>query len=181
MNDRELRRYCGDLVRQLNLPKPFTINALVDQLEERRGRLISLVPMPLPPDRGPCGLWVATPEVDYIVYQADTGKAHQGHIVLHEIGHMICDHKSTPAEESEVSRLLLPNIDPTMVRVVLGRTSYDRGEEKAAELIASLIPLRAGGTVPQPESPRPPHSPHTAALVSHLERSLERGRSPRRA
>ncbi|WOT40614.1 toxin [Streptomyces coeruleorubidus] len=170
MNDSALRRHCRDIVGQLDLPKPFNINDLVDQVEERRGRPISLVPMPLPADRGPCGLWVATPEVDYVIYQANTRKAHQGHIVLHEIGHMLCDHRSTPAEEREVSRLLLPNIDPSVVRVVLGRTRYDRNEEKAAELVASLIPLRAEGT----SSPSATTPPHVASLVSHLERSLER-------
>ncbi|MDX2592823.1 hypothetical protein PV343_11210 [Streptomyces sp. WI03-4A] len=177
MNDRELRRYCSDIVRKLDLPKPFNINVLVDQLEKRRGRPISLIPMPLPADRGPCGLWVATPDVDYVIYQANTRKAHQGHIVLHELGHMLCEHKSTPAEENEMSRLLLPNIDPSVVRAVLGRTHYDRNEEKAAELIASLIPLRADGTAPRRASTPPPH---VTALVSHLERSLERS-SPRRA
>ncbi|MEU8586799.1 hypothetical protein AB0C59_07285 [Streptomyces sp. NPDC048664] len=175
----ELRRHCGELVRGLDLPDPFTVNALVDQMEEHRGRPISLVPAPLPADRGPCGLWIATPEVDYIVYQADTGKAHQGHIVLHEIGHMICEHTSTPAEEAEVSRLLLPHLDPATVRAVLGRTAYDRDEERAAELVASLIPLQAGaGTAPRPEPARASRSPHTAALVRHLERSLERGVRP---
>jgi hypothetical protein len=171
MNDSALRRYCSDIVEELDLPKPFDINALVDQVEERRGRLISLVPMPLPADRGPCGLWVATPEVDYVIYQANTRKAHQGHIVLHEIGHMLCEHRSTPAEEREVSRLLLPNIDPSVVRVVLGRTRYDRNEEKAAELVASLIPLRAEGMSPRSATSPPPH---VTTLISHLERSLER-------
>ncbi|MFF9155386.1 hypothetical protein ACF1AB_24520 [Streptomyces sp. NPDC014846] len=177
MNDRELRRYCSDIVRRLDLPKPFDINALVDQLEERRGRPISLLSMPLPADRGPCGLWVATPDVDYVIYQANTRKAHQGHIVLHEIGHMLCGHQSTPVEEAEVSRLLLPNIDPSVVRVVLGRTHYDRDEERAAELIASLIPLGADGTAPRRATASPPH---VTALVDHLERSLERS-SRRRA
>ncbi|MFJ9580801.1 hypothetical protein ACIRQF_30980 [Streptomyces sp. NPDC101191] len=177
MNDTELRRYCTDLVKQLDLPEPFDINTLVDQLEQRRGRAISLVPMALPPDRGPCGLWVAMPDVDYIVYQQNTRKAHQGHIVLHEIGHILCQHESTPAEQDEVSRLLLPNIDPALVRVVLGRTSYDRHEEKAAELVASLIPLQAAGSAPLPETKLPPGMSN---LVSHLERSLERS-SERRA
>lgn len=174
MNDRALRRHCREIVEQLDLPKPFSINDLVDQVEERRGRPISLVPMPLPADRGPCGLWVATPEVDYVIYQANTRKAHQGHIVLHEIGHMLCDHKATPAEEREVSRLLLPNIDPSVVRVVLGRTRYDRNEEKAAELVASLIPLMAEST-PSRSATAPPH---VATLISHLERSLERSSAP---
>ncbi|MDN3055011.1 hypothetical protein PH213_10750 [Streptomyces sp. SRF1] len=176
MNDRELRRYCADLVRQLDLPEPFNINALVDQMEERRGRAISLVPMPLPADRGLCGMWVATPDVDYVIYQAEARKAHQGHIVLHEIGHMLCEHESTPAEEEEVSRLLLPNIDPALVHTVLGRTCYDRSEEKAAELVASLIPLQATNAAPLPT---PSLSEHVVNLVSHLERSLGRSSTPR--
>ncbi|MGW1895099.1 hypothetical protein ACWCP6_33390 [Streptomyces sp. NPDC002004] len=176
MNDRELRRYCADLVQQLDLPKPFNINALVDQIEERRGRPISLLPMPLPADRGLCGMWVATPEVDYIIYQAHARKAHQGHIVLHEIGHMLCEHESTPAEQEEISRLLLPNIDPALVRTVLGRTCYDRSEEKAAELVASLIPLQATNAAPLPTTSLPENMVN---LVSHLERSLGRSSAQR--
>ncbi|MEU8587513.1 hypothetical protein AB0C59_11010 [Streptomyces sp. NPDC048664] len=176
MNDRELRRHCADLVRQLDLPKPFDINALIDQMEERRGRPISLVPMPLPADRGLCGMWVATEDVDYVVYQAKARKAHQGHIVLHEIGHMLCEHESTPAEQEEISRLLLPTIDPALVRTVLGRTGYDRSEEKAAELVASLIPLQATNATPRPATSLPED---VVDLVSHLERSLGRGSTPR--
>ncbi|MFF4549343.1 hypothetical protein [Streptomyces sp. NPDC001435] len=176
MNDRELRRYCADLVQQLDLPEPFNINVLVDQIEERRGRPISLVPMPLPADRGLCGMWVATPDVDYVVYQANARKAHQGHIVLHEIGHMLCEHESTPAEQAEISRLLLPNIDPALVRTVLGRTRYEQSEEKAAELVASLIPLQATNAAPRPTANL---SESVINLVSHLERSLERSSSQR--
>ncbi|MFI0806359.1 hypothetical protein [Streptomyces echinatus] len=176
MNDSELRRYCADLVRQLNLPEPFNINALIDQMEERRGRPISLIPMPLPPDRGLCGMWVVTPDVDYVIYQAKARKAHQGHIVLHEIGHMLCDHESTPAEEEEISRLLLPNIEPALVRTVLGRTCYDRSEEKAAELVASLISLQTTKAAPGPTTSRPKD---VANLVSHLKRSLGRSSTAR--
>ncbi|MGW2641616.1 hypothetical protein [Streptomyces sp. NPDC001348] len=176
MNDSELRRYCADLVRQLHLPEPFDINMLIDQMEERRGRPISLIPMPLPADRGLCGMWVATPDVDYVIYQARARKAHQGHIVLHEVGHMLCDHESTPAEEEEISRLLLPTIDPTLVRTVLGRTCYDRSEEKAAELVASLISLQATKAAPRPTTSS---SKDVVNLVSHLKRSLGRSSTAR--
>ncbi|MFE1444417.1 hypothetical protein [Streptomyces sp. NPDC058739] len=176
MNDKKLRHLCTDLVKGLDLPEPFEINTLVDQLQQRRGRAISLVPMALPPDRGPCGMWVATPDVDYIVYQKHTWRTLQIHIVLHEIGHMLCEHEATPAEHDEVSRLLLPTIDPALVRVVLGRTSYDRDEEKAAELVASLIPLHTSSAVSLPTTQLPPEMVN---LVSHLERSLERGSAQR--
>lgn len=177
MKDTELRRYCTKVVRQLDVPEPFDINVLVDWLEQERGREISLLPMPLPADRGPCGLWVAADDVDYILYQANTTRAHQRHIALHEIGHMLCGHESTPAHQDEVSRLLMPTLDPAVVRSVLGRTQYDRTEEKAAELVASLIPLQASSTLGHRSPGDGP--PGIAALINHLERSLERG-SPRR-
>ncbi|TLS46116.1 hypothetical protein FE633_11265 [Streptomyces montanus] len=177
MNDQDLRRYCTQVIQQLDIPDPFDINVLVDRLEQQRGREISLLPMELPTGRGPCGLWVATDEVDYVLYQQNTTKAHQRHIALHELGHMLCGHKSTPAHQEEISQLLMPTLAPSLVRMVLGRTGYDRTEEKAAELVASLIPLQTSSTMPQQPSIQPP--PDMAVLISHLERSLERG-TPRR-
>ncbi|SES47368.1 protein of unknown function [Streptomyces sp. yr375] len=178
MGEAELRRYCAEVVRQLDVPDPFDINVLVDRLERQRQKPISLLPVPLNATGGPSGLWVATGEVDYVLYHQSTTARHQRHIVLHEIGHMLCGHESTPANQDEVARLLMPSLDPELVRLVLGRTEYDRDEERAAELIASLIPLQASSAAPQPSADRKPSE--VTALVSHLERSLARG-APRRA
>ncbi|GAA2240620.1 MULTISPECIES: hypothetical protein [Kitasatospora] len=178
MNDKELRKRCVDVVAQIEFPSPFSINTLVDSVERRRGRQISLVPMPLAVrPESPCGLWVATDDVDYVLYTEATSTAHREHIVMHELGHMLLEHGSTEADQAEVARLLMPTLDPRFVQAVLARSVYTSQEERAAELVASLIPLRAGRAAPQAR--QEPVSPGMANLVQHIGAALERNSSRR--
>ncbi|WP_432093345.1 toxin [Streptomyces sp. bgisy100] len=173
MNNTELRQYCVDVVKSLDIPERTDVNALCDRLEERRGRPISLVEVPMPTGPGkPCGLWVAADDADYICYQQYTTQAHQQHIISHELGHMVCDHEAAPVMPNEVAQLLMPTLSPDLVRSVLGRTQYSSEEERAAELVASLLPLQATAAE---RRAAPAVSQGVASLIKHLERSLERG------
>jgi hypothetical protein len=118
-------------------------------------------------------LWVATADEDYVVYQKFTTQAHQQHIIRHEIGHMALGHKAAPVMPDEAVQLLMPTLSPDLVRSVLGRAHYSNTEEKAAELMASLMPMHAEGALHRP----PAHiEPGMENLISHLGRSLERTR-----
>ncbi|MET9778425.1 ParH-like protein [Streptomyces sp. NPDC006367] len=174
MDDKALLRYCAEVVEQVEIPAPYDANAMVDALERIRQREISLVPMAMPTRPGsPCGLWIATDDVDYILYQANTSKAHSAHIVRHEGGHMLLGHTSTPAHQDEVAQLLMPSLNPALVRTVLGRTIYTSEEERAAEMVASVLSINASKGANQ-AARRRDLSPAESNLVSHLERSLER-------
>jgi hypothetical protein len=142
MADRTLRRRCEKIVADLGLPDAIDVRELCDVLAERQGRPIHLIGEHLPPD-SPCGLAVHTERFDAIFYEADTSRLHQEHIIRHELGHLICGHLTAPVLDTETSRLLLPNLDPSLVRAVLGRTNYSEIEEKEAELIASLLLRRS--------------------------------------
>lgn len=144
---RKLRRRCAALLRDLDLPGAFDVPALCAELGARRGRPI--VRLPLPDLHDVCGLWIATDTTDLIAYEQHTSAPHQQHIVLHEIGHMLCDHFPTTVDPVEQARLLLPDLDPNMIRRVLGRTGYSSVEEQEAEVLASLLGQRA--RPPQPE------------------------------
>ncbi|BDH10507.1 toxin [Streptomyces hygroscopicus] len=173
MTDKELLRYCVEVVREVDVPEPYDVNSMCDLLEQSRQREISLVQIVMPTGPGvPCGLWVATDDVDYILYPKHTSKAHQAHIASHEIAHILLGHESSPAHQEEVSQLLMPNLNPALVRTVLGRTIYTSQEERAAEMVASLLPMQAGRPVSRPQDAD--MRPGVANLVSHLERSLER-------
>ncbi|ANP52045.1 hypothetical protein J2Z21_009273 [Streptomyces griseochromogenes] len=172
MNDKELRRYCALVVQKLEIPERADVNALCDRLEDLRDRPISLLEVAMPTGSGrPCGLWVATDEEDYILYQKYTTQAHQQHIVRHELGHMVCGHEAAPVMPDEVVRLLMPTLRPELVRSVLGRTQYSNEEEKAAELVASLMPVEAVATGHRLSENL---APGMANLITHLGRSLER-------
>lgn len=173
MDDKELRRWCADIVRDLEIPERADVNGLCDMLEDLRGRRISLLQAPMPTGPGrPCGLWVATDDEDFILYQEFTTQAHQEHIIRHELGHMLCGHEAAPVMADEAVQLLMPSLNPDLVRSVLGRTQYSNSEEKAAELVASLMPVHADQGGPR----RPPRNPGPGAenLVIHIGASLER-------
>jgi len=141
MNSRKLRNRCRTLVDALDLPVPFDAGELCRRVGAARGRQIHLRPLAMPAG-GPCGMWVSADAGDFIFYERHTSGLHQEHIVVHELGHLLSDHASTAAAP-ELARLLMPSLDPNLVRRVLGRTHYTDVEEQEAELIASLILQRA--------------------------------------
>jgi len=64
------------------------VEELCRALGKKRGRPIVLKPAPLEKP-GPSGLWVDTPGMDIILYQQETTRLHQKHIILHEVGHIL--------------------------------------------------------------------------------------------
>ncbi|MFD9511227.1 hypothetical protein [Streptomyces mirabilis] len=91
--------------------------------------------LPVP---GPFGAWIATGASDYIIYQRETTKSHQDHIILHEVGHILAGHDSDDGDE-DLWALMMPDIDPQAIRHALRRTSYDQEYEREAELVATII------------------------------------------
>lgn len=152
-DERALLRRCRLLVRKLEeaveVPSPFDLAAFLERLSRHRdGRQITLLPLragDLPP--GTCGLLLALGNQDVIGFPADLPRNHRDHIVLHEVGHLLAGHLGGTPAGPALSRLL-PDLDPGMVRAMLGRSAYNRREEHEAELIASLIMQRTLGGAP---------------------------------
>jgi Zn-dependent peptidase ImmA (M78 family) len=113
------------------------VDVLCRRLGERRGRPIRLVPYALPVP-GPFGLWLATAAADYIVFQSETTRMHQDHIVLHEIGHILADHHSRDTG-LECWQAALPDLSPEAVRRALARGCHDSEQEHEAETVATII------------------------------------------
>ncbi|MER8073373.1 hypothetical protein ABTZ59_34505 [Streptomyces sp. NPDC094034] len=168
MSARHLRERCRKIIDGLEISRPLDVTALCVRIGNQRGRPVRLVPLDMPVSLS--GLWLSIADYDAILYESRTSKVHQDHIILHEIGHLLAEHNATPAIEDEVLRLLMPNVDPQMIRAMLGRTRYSNPEEQEAELIASLLLERAGRWRPLKKwTPRPT----TAAIARRLEQSLE--------
>lgn len=148
-----LHRRCQRIADQVRLPMPFSISGFRDHVSEQRGRPLHL--HALPPEAasaGACGVWLATTEDDHIFYEQHTSALHQEHIVLHEFGHMLLDHR--PAAQDAAAhdgalRAVLPDLDPRLIGRLFGRTDYSTLQEREAELLASLLRTGPG---------RPPHS-----------------------
>ncbi|MFD4669004.1 hypothetical protein ACFWNN_04665 [Lentzea sp. NPDC058450] len=136
MSARRLRK----LLRGLDVPVPFDVRSFADRISARRGRPIHL--LPVAGLTGVCGLWIATDAADMIFFEEETAPFHQEHIVLHELSHVLCDHYPASASLTELAELLLPSLDPALVRRVLGRAGYSTEEEQEAELLATMIRQR---------------------------------------
>ncbi|MGP4003647.1 hypothetical protein [Streptomyces sp. 8N706] len=139
------------------------MDVLCQLLGERRQRPIRLLPYPLPVP-GPFGLWIGTQSADYILYQKETSKSHQDHIILHEIGHILADHQRDDADD-DFLRQLMPNLSLSVVKRALRRTSYDEEHEREAELVATII-LEWASVLDRVSPPTPDdpsvHRVHTA-------------------
>ena len=159
----------SDIVDQLPITRPFSLDRFVRSLSERQGRSIELVPNWLGAS-APCGMLVCTKEVDYVCYASNTSWLHQLHIILHEIGHLVLGHDSRritvplagpersapepPAGPPEGSREslqalqgLLPRLSPALIRRLLGRTAYVEDDERDAEVFATLAGDRISNVV----------------------------------
>ncbi|GAA3073930.1 hypothetical protein GCM10010485_09510 [Streptosporangium carneum] len=142
-----LWRHCAQIVSTVDIPNPFDVAALVAGLAARRGRPIELIPLAARSGT-PCGVLAATDRTDYIFYTADTSPLHQEHILVHELGHLLCGHVGSSGLDETVSSVLMPNLPVELVRRVLGRTTYAERQEREAETIASMIMHKARRGVP---------------------------------
>ncbi len=92
MNSKLVER-CQARLQDLEIPRPFTIEAFCRSVSRRRGRPLHLHPLPSPAELGGlCGLCVATEDADHVWFQPGTSPFHQAHIILHEFAHLICGH-----------------------------------------------------------------------------------------
>jgi hypothetical protein len=168
---KELRRRCEERIKDLPLPIPFDLEAFCNAVAGHVGRRIVLQPVA---DVGgqTMGAWIRTREADIIVYEQNTTRLHQEHIVLHELSHIICEHR-TPLLDSAHASKLFPDLKADVVRGVLQRQSYSTDEELEAEVQASVIRERATDRVPA--------EPQTGDVDAPILRRLEafrRGETP---
>lgn len=146
-----LQRAAGRHVRRLvergGVPRPLDIDELVARLEAHRERPIELRASAVP-DGGPCGLWIRRPDHDVIVFTVHATGLHRDHIVLHEVGHMLADHRRGPAFARRPTEQ--PDTGLDLAEYLRSRPSYTAHEEHEAEMIANLIWLASLEDLPVP-------------------------------
>ena len=142
MDLKALRRRCEHVLDGVPVPEPFDVDTFASTIAGRRQRPLHLLPKQTPV--GPCGVWLALPDADYVFYENGTSAVHREHIILHELGHLLGEHEPHESVDDEVLRELLPGLDLAVIRRILGRTSYNAAEEQEAEMIASMVLERAG-------------------------------------
>ncbi|MFI5783114.1 hypothetical protein [Nocardia sp. NPDC051570] len=150
MSYRQLRRRCQSLLSHMDLPPFSDVQTLCKSLSAQRGRPIYLHPLPPQNDSKACGLWLETSEDDHIFFEQKTTLLHREHILYHELGHMLCDHDMHGITDSEALDYVFTDLQPNLIRRLLGRTNYTTRQEQEAEMIAGLLRARAISTAPPP-------------------------------
>ncbi|MFF4453772.1 hypothetical protein [Streptomyces goshikiensis] len=92
-----------------------------------------------------------------ILYQHETTRLHQDHIILHEVGHILVAENEEDAAKATAEApvdaslegettifvegwaAMLPTFAPETIKRVARRCTYENGEECAVELVATII------------------------------------------
>ncbi|WP_329591068.1 toxin [Streptomyces sp. NBC_01005] len=148
MSLRELRKECEAGLADLPIPAPFSIDALVANMEAARGRTIVLHEMPdrLARVNAACGLRLKTGGTSFVLYRRRPTAYQTQHVILHELCHEWFDHGTSL--DPEQLRRLLPVFDTSLITRVLG-------------------------TGPPPPSPSPPPAP--SPVVATIADALRSG------
>ena len=135
-----LQRRCEELLGKLGLSRPFTLEALLGAMERQRGRPLEVVFHAFGAgEKVPCGVWASFRDGDVVVVEARTSPAHQKHICLHELAHILCGHAGAKILAAGYLAKLMPDLAPEKVADVLARTGYDSAQEREAEAMATLL------------------------------------------
>ncbi|MFF2896482.1 toxin [Streptomyces sp. NPDC057966] len=120
MSLRELRKECEAGLADLPIPAPFSIDALVANMEAARGRTIVLHEMPdrLARVNAACGLRLKTGGTSFVLYRRRPTAYQTQHVILHELCHEWFDHGTSL--DPEQLRRLLPVFDTSLITRVLG-------------------------------------------------------------
>ncbi|MFD0341816.1 toxin [Streptomyces sp. NPDC127117] len=148
MSLRELRKECEAGLADLPIPAPFSIDALVANMEAARGRTIVLHEMPdrLARVNAACGLRLKTGGTSFVLYRRRPTAYQTQHVILHELCHEWFDHGTSL--DPEQLRRLLPVFDTSLITRVLGT-----------------------GTPPSPSPPSPPAPSPVVATIADALRS----------
>jgi hypothetical protein len=151
----DLVQRCEELIGTIDIPQPFDMQALCDELGKLWGSTVVLCPADVSRDQ-PCGLWVSVPlgerTYDVFIYDKNAPVWHQAQMIFHEIGHRLCGHPGAtelPLTTKELLMVLMPNLNPDIVEQALAcarePTAYDRKPEMEAEYIGARLLDRAFG------------------------------------
>lgn len=138
IGDRELRRRCEVRLQRLAPDRPLQLDQFIAAVVAARPRPLSFMAVAL--QGQPYGLWLTDGKVECIWYERNTTPAHQRHIILHELCHLLCNHQPIDATTIDVP---LPHVDRERLQAIMLRSGYSAEQEREAELLASMIIERA--------------------------------------
>jgi hypothetical protein len=134
---------CAAILAELDVPTPFDVKTFCDSLERTHGFRVTLVPVRNGISQ-PCGLRAHLDGVHHIFHDHADSADRRDHAALHVIAHLLLGHTAAPVITDAFTARVMPDLDPAMVRRVLGHGTYTQAEEAEADLLARLI-VEAGG------------------------------------
>lgn len=131
---------CRNLIRDITGARQMSLDAFIRAYSARSGREIVRLHSSLGGERA-CGFLLSDEHTDYLVHAPGITPMHDDHIAAHELGHVIGEHYAVDdaANVEALTARLLPDIHPTKIRRLLGRTHYADRHEREAELFASIL------------------------------------------
>ncbi len=132
------RRQQPEILAQLKLPQVASIRDLRHEETRRTGRAVHIEAAETVLGRR-CGVCYVTENAFYIFYDPRTSRAHQDHVIGHEIAHVLLGHHEARRPSEAVPQGFAPLLDPALVEMMLARSSYEEAEEHDAELLASYL------------------------------------------
>lgn len=93
-----------------------------------------------------CGLWLGLPQRDLIFISDDLSGIHRDHVILHELAHLLLEHRVVDGATIEEIASLFPSLPPALVSRVLRRSHYDNEQEREAEELASAMAAQTRGS-----------------------------------
>lgn len=158
-----LRRRCEDVLSDVEIPAPWSLNRFLALLGDRRGRPIILAEASVPCGQHISAQWWKQPEADVILHARTQSTFYKELSVLHEVGHMLCGHDdggahTTPFTADDLAQLTSA---PAAAAVIFSRTSrFDSVEEQEAELVAYRLKVMIERSVRRREPSSDPSAPH---------------------
>lgn len=140
----DLQKRCTRRVREIEhevgIPDPWSVNEFLDGLERFQGHDIDLCAVVWLPGES-TGAWQHYPDHDVIAYAANTSPLHQDLIILHEVGHLVSNHRGRCVLSEEEAQRRAPDLAPAAFAHLLDRVN-GATEEHEAEMMATMILAR---------------------------------------
>ena len=120
------------------VPRPWNVDTFLDRLETKRDEPIDVVAVEYQPG-APSGAWQLREGRHLIAYPTNTSPLHQDHIILHEIGHMLFEHRGDCTLALDEAQRIAPNLAPAAFAHLLTRVTTELDEYEAEMVAVSII------------------------------------------
>ncbi len=140
IRQKDIREKTEAIIEELDFDySSFTIQRFVTFIEDYIGRKIELIPWTMP--KKIFGAWISDQDLstEFIFFDENAPPMHRIHILLHELGHLIRDHKTLHLDIAHIGGLIAKGEgSEDLITSALMRSDQTNTEEVEAELFAIL-------------------------------------------